>query len=227
MNLARQERVAAQVWRDFMRGRLERHQEELLTEVGRLKQVVSRASAYSLDARDPMKRKLVEGLSQHLKGWPLPRRLEQYRETARLYRTVRNDLRRELREEETEPISELPQGIELHPWTEKVLDLFDRLIALRSPWEDQYEIIKEGSGYHVEWRGFPLTRTVVDEVVADKIVEAHRKLSARAQMTLTRIRGHHERLRELGKELADQLDVFLLRQVVPGRCEYCPVEPVA
>jgi len=71
LDIAEQDRELARARRGFIRGRLEQHQEDLLAEVSRLKEVARRGSAYSLEPEDCLKRKVHEGLKQHVKRQPL------------------------------------------------------------------------------------------------------------------------------------------------------------
>jgi len=222
LDMAEHERELRQARGDFLRSRLEAHQEDLLVEAGRLRELVRRGTAYSLEPKDSLQRRVHEALKQHVRRMALWRLLGSYWETAGSYREARDRLRKDLKKKESELVSRLSPEVETYSWTEVLLNIFDRHISTGYPWKGKYEMIKAGSGYYPEWEGLRLTRTPVTKANFSKVTKAHEELRSVAESALPEIHGYHQRLRELGALIARELEVFLLKRLVSGRCDYCP-----
>ncbi|MBI2917960.1 MAG: hypothetical protein HYY01_08180 [Chloroflexi bacterium] len=225
IELALQEREVGLARRDFIRGRLEQHQEDLLSQVGRLKEALGHGPPQPLAPGDDLKRKIHEGLKEHLQRIPVARLVSAVQTQMAGYWEVRTEMLNELRQQEQQLKSTVLETLSLHPWSDNLVRAIESWAWSGSSWERPYEarMQDEGQGYHQLWGEFSLTHQPVSQLDLGPIEQAHRALCLRATSLVAPLLERVGPLRELAARVVDELDVFVLRRVVPGRCRYCPV----
>jgi hypothetical protein len=83
---------------------------------------------------------------------------------------------------------------------------------------------KRGEGmYEISWGSAHLTRAPVPEVRVSTIVDAHKKLLSWAEGYRSLFQEQRRRLKELADLVVEELDIFIIKRLVPGRCRYCPL----
>lgn len=220
IEIAQQETVVARAHHDFLMGRLELHQEDLLEEVRRLRQVVLKFPPRSLVPDDPMKRKFHEALKEHAKHLRMKPLLESYEQSAREYHRVHNDVENELAEKEAELVPNLPFTSDLYPWTPRLVEAIEGGGLLGRSYHENKD---EYGTYKPSWGEFSLTKSTITKDKFDAVLKAHKKLVSEAEHHLPVVQEHRKQLVDLAELVVGELDVFTIRRLVPGRCNYCPI----
>lgn len=89
-------------------------------------------------------------------------------------------------------------------------------------WTREHQKVRVGGGNHFVWQGERWTARPVDGETFSRLEEAHGAFCGPAESSLRRMQERHREMRMLGPRMADEMDVFLLKRLVPGRCRYCP-----
>jgi hypothetical protein len=110
-----------------------------------------------------------------------------------------------------------------HNWPGMVAEVAEELAGGDVGWPETYNTSPERDGGHLHWQGYVLTRVPVDDATLGAVREAHRVLCEAAQRHLSGLRSEGRAMKKLGARIADGLDGYLLRRMMPGRCEYCPI----
>jgi len=224
IEVALEESQIAQTRRDFLLGRLEQHQEDLLAEVQRLRQLVSQYPPRPLEPTDSMQQKVHEALKEHARRLLLWGLLEVYHHAVREYQEARDGVSRQLAEKEAKQILGLPQEVATYPWTPRLVETLEQGISLKGPSGRSYAENKESGGiFRPSWGELSLTRSTITEASLPAVLEAHKKLLSYAERYLPMFQEQRRRLGELADQITRELDVFRLKRLVPGRCKYCPL----
>lgn len=222
IELAEQERELGLARRDFVRGRLEQHQGDLLAEVSRLSDVVRRGVYFGVQPDDPVQRKIHEALKQHLGRVPLGQDLESYRKVATSYTEKLKELERVLDEAEARLVVDLPSGVTTDSWSRTVMGAVGRNVASGVLPEGKYGTFRGVGGCNIEWDNQIIARSPVVDVPDSQVIEAHKQLCSIAASSMAELQNLDQQIKELGVTLADGLDILVVRRFVAGRCDYCP-----
>jgi len=223
IEIAQEERQIAHARRDFLLGRMERHQTDLLTEVQRLKRLIRQYPPTRFIPDDPMERKLHDALKEHTRRLPLKGLLELYESAVAEFKQARDNACNQVREREAELVSSLPGEVVTYPWTPALLEVLESGMPLDESSGRTYAREKHGEGmYEISWGASRLTRSALSEAKVPIIIEAHRKLLSWAGRSRPLFQQHQQRLKELADQVVEELDVYVIKRLVPGRCRYCP-----
>ena len=222
IEIAQQEREVARARRDFLLSRVEQHQEDLLSEVRRLREVLLQSPPQRLEPGDPLEQKVHQALKEHTGRLPLRGLLESYCDAAREYEDMRSDIGRQLEEKEADLKSHLSAQVATPHWAAVLLLLLEKGDP-RASRRSYAEYKTEDGCYWPCWGEFNLTSSPVTAADLASIMQAHRELQSTLEAYLPKLRGRRERLRELADLIVEELDVFLLKRLVSGRCRYCPL----
>lgn len=224
IEIAQQESELAWARRDFIKGRLEQHQQDLLAEAERLRSVLGTQVTVPLEPRDPLKKKVHQALREHVQRLLLSRLLTEYDHKLEELSELRSGLRYTLQKKEAELLAALPTRLPTNPWANNLVDALERHAWTGVVWRGQHEATEAAGyeGYHLHWGELALTRLPVAQGDVANLGQAHRELCAVAETLLPSLleRVHH--LKGLGAQIREELDVFVLKRMVPGRCRYCP-----
>jgi hypothetical protein len=224
IEMAQEERQIAHARRDFLLDRLEQHQGDLLNEVQRLRRVVSQYPPTQLIPDDPMERRLHDALREHTRRLPLKGLLELYEGAVAEFRQARDNVSNQIGEREAQLVSRLPEEVVTYPWTPALVEALELGMKLDEASGRTHVSEKQGEGmYEISWGSAHLTRSPVSEAMVPIIVEAHKKLLSGAESNRTLFQQHHQRLKELIDLVVEELDVFVIKRLVPGHCRYCPL----
>ena len=166
--------------------------------------------------------KVHQALKEHVARLTLRGLLESYCDDAREYEGVRNDINRQLAKKEVDLKSRLSAQVSTSPWAAVLLALFEKGDP-RASGRSYAENKTEDGSYWPCWGEFNLTRSPVPAADLSSVVQAHRKLQSTLEAYLPKLRGRRDHLRQLADLIVEELDVFLLKRLVPGRCRYCPL----
>lgn len=223
IEVAQEERHIAHARRDFLLGRLEQHQGDLLAEVRRLRQLITQYPPLRLIPDDPVQQKVHDALKEHTRRLPLKGLLELYEGAVAEYKQARDSVSSQLAEKEAELVSSLSQEVATYPWTPALVEALEPGLPLDESSGRAYVWEKRGEGmYEISWGAGHLTRSVVPEAEVSTIIDAHKKLLSCAEAHWPLFQEHRQRLREMADLVAEELDVFVIKRLVPGRCRYCP-----
>lgn len=224
--VAQQERDVGRARQDLIRKRLEQHQEDLLAEAGRLRTILGVSTTRSLEPKEELKAKLHGAFREHVRLARLGRLLREYDTATVEYLDCLASLQSKLGKKETEVVSSLPSAIAMNPWLPPLMEgivgcawhgRFTEHSYVAEKAEDKGVI-----GYMPCWGGHHLTNAPVGKADIAKFEEAHLRLCEAAQSLVPELQPHSDRLKALAREIKDELDVFLLKRLVQGRCRYCP-----
>jgi hypothetical protein len=126
----------------------------------------------------------------------------------------------QLAAKEAKLVSSLPKEVVPYPWTPRLV----QVLCEGGPLEERpiYGENQDSRGkYRPTWGEF-LTRAPISEACLAAVLEVHKKLLSYAEKFLPQLQEQRGRLKELGDLIVDELDVFLMKRLVPGRCRYCP-----
>ena len=223
IEIAQEERGKAHAKHDFLLGRLEQHQTDLLDEVRRLQQVIGERTPTSLNPDDPIAQKIHEALKEHTKRLPLKLLLEKYEDTVVEYKQAWGNLNSKFNDKEAELKSVLSNKMDWCPWSATVLEDLESYALIDKPPAREYNIEKrEGGLYQVSWGSSSLTVSSVPESETRTIIDCHKQLLSFANSFKSSIQKHLQKVSEIGALIMEELDVYLIKRMVPGRCRYCP-----
>jgi len=222
IEIAETERETKRVRRDFLLGRLELHHEDLLGEVRRLQGTLAPSAEFQrLEPADAHEKMLHDAFVEHIRRQPIFNVMARWESAVQDYTNFREKLKENLELEEKGLVDGLPRD-SLFEWSPKVASVqefqsannFDYTKEKQSP---------EGTNIHILWASTWLTKEYVDESMFDSILEAHKKLRSFATEQVSELRPLHSELASLATKITDQLEAFLMRRLVPARCQYCPL----
>lgn len=222
IEIAREEGQAALARRDFLLKRLELHQEDLLAEVVHLQQLLARHAPTRLTPDDPVP-KIFDALNEHIKRLPVKKQMDEWEGLLAKYLAFKESVSSELGNEESGLVSAIPGEPVLYPWTPGILEVLESAFSFEESGRNYRMEPLDNGKYKVSWGDRILTRLGVTDEQAARVIEAHKELVTLAEKYLPEFQEYSQQFKKLSDQLVDELDVFNIKRVVPGRCRYCPV----
>ena len=223
IDIARSDRTLADANRDFVRSRIELHQEDLLNEAHRIRDLLSKPRVLTLKPEDNLQAKLHGALLGHTRG-PLSRLVSAWETKRDHYGSARDRLAKVLTTHETKIKSHLDPDTKTNEWTKWIVS--DQEDALRTGTTSPLEYEKEGAsgaaGFKITWRARELTKHAVNESQRQLIVEAHSELVSEARQSFAELKPLRDELSRIADDAIDEIEVLILRRLAPGRCRLCP-----
>ncbi len=108
IEMAREEGLIARTRQDFLLGRLERHQGDLLAEVRRMRQLITQYPPPQLIPGDPVQQKIHDALKEHIRRLPMKALLELHESAVAEFKQAQESVSSQLAYKEAELISALP-----------------------------------------------------------------------------------------------------------------------
>jgi len=205
--------------RERLRGAIEAHDRDLLREADRLRRAAT-WHPYSLVPQDSLDRKRQQALVAHLKRLNLQGSLNRWERLVRRYHRAVADLEEKIREEVKASAALSTEGG------------VSRLMS------DANTIVRGGQpmsfGYRVEGRMLRYGATdILDDVDSTDEPRAKRACAESERLAkelagweeLSGLRSMYLEWEDLHKKLVGAMEDITLRQLVPGRCNWCPGEP--
>ena len=221
IEVARQERETSRARHDFLLGRLEQHQDDLLNEVRRLRQIIAQFPPRPLESDEPLGKKVHEAFEEHIKRLRLHRLLESYRNAVLKYDDAKRDAIDHLTSTESKLVASLPSNVETYPWASRLVSVLEREGAPeRSYLENKYE---GGHRCAPSWSDIVLTSSPIAVTNLVAVVEAHKQLVSEAEPLMANLHDHIRHVEQLVEATVDELDSLLVRRLAPGQCKYCPI----
>jgi hypothetical protein len=221
IEIAREERQAALATHDFLLKRLEEHQEDLLAQVRRLRKLFTQNPPGSLTPDDAIEKKKFNALKEHFEHLAVKKQLDECERVLARYSAFKKDASSELNAEESKLISAIPKEVVCYPWTPVILEVLESGLSFEQSGR-KYEKEPADGKWKPSWGDRILTRSLVTKEQYDLVEEAHKKLVSFAKKYLPEFQEYKRQFEELSDRLTDQLDVFIIKRVVAGRCRYCP-----
>ena len=219
IEVAREEVMKGNARKEFLLSLLQRHMDDLLDEVGRLKSVVSLRIPRTLEP-GRARQKYYDALKEHLKKFSLKRLLESYEEIVSEADQLKQRIIDQLLSSENELKATLPEKAKTHSWIESIVD---ELISGFVPDESVYTQKKQSDGtYEIKFKNRNLTRVTLSKKNTEAAVESHKKLVSLTHEYETEVDEYRQRRNDIAETIADELDVIAMKRLVPGRCRYCP-----
>lgn len=216
---AREEVQVAHAKKEFLLGRLQQHQEDLLSEVARLRSTVHLPIARSLTPGDARK-KIYEALLEHLKKSSLRPLLGFWEQLVQEGENLKRGLVDKLTPTETELKASLPGAVDTRPWAQPIVD---DLMSGYVPDESAYNLRKQRDGtYEITFKNHGLSRSALPEEDAEALANSHRKLVIVAGEYQSEIKKYRQKSKELSEIITDELDTLTMKRMVAGNCRYCP-----
>ena len=223
LEIAEQERDLRGAHSAFIRSRLEQHQEKLLDETARLRSIVGSGQAEGVVPAGSMGRRFHEALMEHLRRSTLKRMLDRYREMADAYVEELGELQEQLRKRLEDSNRELPPLAVTTRWDAVVLSALRGCLYEDRPWSSEYERVPRREGFDFfRWGRETITQIPVEEETFRKIEGIHKALCELVEARLPKMRETVAGMKQLGPQIAEELEVLMVKAMVPGRCRYCP-----
>jgi hypothetical protein len=224
LEIGREERALAQARHEFIRSRLELHQEDLLADARRIRDRLARLELRSLEPGNPLHTKIHQGFKEHCRRVLLGRLLGRWEDEVRGFIQTCNSVRHELEVEEVKISTRLPAGLELYPGTPTAMAHLEGSVRAGKLVDTKCEPSPsaDGAEIHVRRGEHLLTVRPIDPTLYGAVEQAYGELWGLATRSFEPLRALHEGLQSLANQIVDELDVLILRRYVPGRCLYCP-----
>lgn len=223
IEIALEERQLTQARQDFLSGRLEQHQDDLLTEMRRLRRVVAQWPPIRLEPSGSSKLKIFQAVKEHTNRLPLRTALDAYDQAYAEYEEARRHIGDELSKKEAELLSELPKDIVTYSWYPRLVDILEQGTSVADASSRSYRSNEEeGGACRPSWGDLNLTRSAIPAASVPAIAEAHKKLRDLAVTFQAILQDYRQRIEGMSEQVIENLDVFMLRRVVAGRCRFCP-----
>lgn len=223
LEIAQEESQITHARREFLLGLLQQHQEDLLAEVRRLRHLINLYPPPPLVPEDTMKQKIHDALKEHVERRPLRGLLESYQGIAEENNRERKRIRSLLARKEAGIVSILSKGITTHPWARVIMDDLESGLLLDNSSGPAYNQNRQSDGmYEVRYGTFNLTRSTIPETETKEVIDAHKKLVSFARDYCSVFQEYRRRLKEIADKVTDELDIFTIKRLVPGRCRFCP-----
>lgn len=222
IDIALQEREVTRARHDFLVGRLEQHQEDLLNDVRRIRSRVMQFPPHNLEPDDILERKVHDGFKEHIRHVllkDLREGLQSFHNLVGEYDEMRRKFEKKLLAKEKKLVSTLPQGLILYPWTPRIMEVLDAGGDSGLPYAENKQ---EDGTYMPSWGAYKLTKSSITKTDLDMVLKAHRKLTSELERYKPLVQEHRLRHAELVGPIAEKLDVISVKRWVPGRCQYCP-----
>jgi hypothetical protein len=221
--IAEEEAQITSVRHEFLLKRLEEHQNDLLAENGRIKHVVSLYPPGVLTPEDPMMRKIHEALEEHVRGLKVKELLNAY-DRLRKENNKEKDRIRSLLEMKEKTLLSRFSNVSTRAWTPRVVDMLESGVLKVEEGGFAYDISQTVDGKSIPAYGSDnLTRMPVIHTEASFLVGTHQELVSGSRQYVPIFSEYREKLKALGDDIIDELNVFSLKRMLPGKCRYCPV----
>lgn len=223
IEIAQEELQASKVRHDFLLGRMELHQNDLLDEVNRLKAMVNRCTSPMNPTGETRQVNIHEAFLEHIKFLKLKEMLEIFHDEVMEFQETCESVKTELENKEKKLLKTLPKEIDIYPWTP------DLLVAVKTglPLDESgrtYQKERQNDGtFKILWGAGHLTRSSLTEEDAELIIKTHQELLNCASGFQRVFKDHQGKLAESARPITEELDVLLIKRYVPGNCKYCPV----
>lgn len=220
IEIARQDRVADQVRHDFLLSRLEQHQQNLLDEVKRIRKVITRFPPRDLEPSDPIQQRVHEALMEHIKRLSAGKALQAYAHFVQEYSNAHGEISQALADKKETLVGSLSEEVDLYDWVLRLMDMLEEV----GPSERSYRKGKSEDGtYKPSWGEFNLTRSSVTKANLHSVLKAHQDLVSQSEQYRPGLQEHRQRVLEAANQVAREMDVFTMKGLVLGRCQYCPL----
>jgi hypothetical protein len=226
IDLAKEERQTTRVRQDFLLGKLEQHQLDLLNEVNRLKDLLKCFPPLDVVPEEPLQRKVHEALMEHINRLALKGLLKSWETSYHEFGTMLDTIKSDISLRETEIKSTLPEKLQILDWSPAIIEALERTATPIGPMLrslKHYKHSRVEGQYHPYWGSTPLTRNPIAKADTSLVIKAHEELveySSKYLPSLDQLRG---RFKELSEQIIDELDVFIVKRIVPSKCRYCPI----
>ena len=222
--LAEEERELARARHDFIRSRLELHQEDLLEDCRRIRSIVVSGRAEPLQPSTYPQDKIHIGLLGHIRRLRLGSLLAEREGRATTYMTDLGDLTGKLVAKETKLKTDLT-GIRTHEWTGDLIAEQESGLWRGAVSDRTYSSYQQPDkpGVHLMWgTDTYLTLSPIDQELLSAVEQAHKEIRSLTTELAATLRPTIEHLKILADLIVDELDIFLLRRIVRGQCKLCP-----
>ena len=224
IEIVRIRRLKEQAERDHYKDLIMRHQEDLLEEAVRLKQEAAKYPPVVLEPAGPINRIIYEALKQHLKRHRLLSLLQEFGSAKEKYEASDKTVTAELVEKETSLSSDLPEGIKTYPWTSRIMELLQQGLILKEDEMPKYDERKADDGTCKPiWNAYNLTESSISASDSKQVINAHKKLLDFAVTYLPQFAELRQRISELAQLILHEVNTLLVKHIVSGKCEFCPV----
>jgi len=222
IEIAMEERDLGGARRDFIRGRLDRHQDDLLGEVSRLRRLVASGAIQELTPSEPVPQKVHQGFVDHIRRHSLNRSYRTYTGLAHQFRDELEKLSDQLASIIRSTGDVIPPDALSSLWVRRVVEG-----AMRSA--EHGELLNREHSKEAEERGMlqvlggEVTQKPLDDDLFAEALKLHHRLCDVADQWLPHLRKRQTKMRVQGAQVADEMDSLLARHMLPGKCRYCPV----
>jgi hypothetical protein len=172
IELALEERQRARVRQDFLLGKLEQHQQDLLEEVRRLKAVLSCFPPQHLVPEDLLQKKIHDALKQHVKRTLLKDLFESWGETCADFEHLLESIKKDLSDREKRLKSDLPEEAETFEWIPSIVEALEQGTNMEEVKYYRHPRVK--GQYHPYWGSTPLIGSPLDETPTALVISAQR-----------------------------------------------------
>jgi hypothetical protein len=220
IEIASEEVVKASVRKEFMLGRLQQHQDDLLDEVERIRAVIHISVPRTLIPGETRNR-IYDSFKDHIKKTALSRLLDYYEEIVEEGNGLKLNIVNSLHPAEIEFEKNLPQIVKTARWASGIAE---DLISGYIPDANAYSYQKQIDGtYEVHYKDRKLIRNTVRKEDAEAVEASHKKLVELADKYKSQVDEYRNRRLDIAEKITDELDVLALKRMVTGKCRYCPV----
>jgi hypothetical protein len=225
IDLAREERQTARVRQDFLLGKLELHQQDLLCEVRRLKDLLKCFPPQGVVLDEALQRKVHEALLEHINRLALKGLFNSWDTLSQEFGTMLDTVKSEISMKENEIKFAIPK-LQTLDWSASI---FEALETEPTPGGTifmklkHYEYSRVNEQYHPYWGATMLTPNPLGKADANLVIKAHQELVEYSSKYLPSFDQWRGRFKELSEQIVDELDVFIVKRMVPSKCRYCPI----
>jgi hypothetical protein len=226
IDLAREERQTSRVRHDFLLGKLEQHQQDLLDEVRRLKSLVTHFPPNQLVPEEPIQNKIYEAFLEHVKRLPLKSLLQRWEEAFLDFGHELDAVKSDLCNREKEIKLSIPEEFQTLDWPPSIIEALEQPNAQDGPLVTRlkhYEHPRVKDQNHPYWGSTRLTQNPLEKPDASLVIKAHRELVEYGSNYLPILDQWRGRFKELSEQIVDELEVFIIKRMVPSNCRYCPI----
>jgi hypothetical protein len=220
IEIAGEEVMKASVRKEFMLGRLQQHQDDLLDEVERIRTIVRLPVPRTLipgEARN----KIYEAFREHVKKTVLNGLLDNYAEIVEEDNVLRSTITNRMYQKELESEKNLPQVTEANRWASGIAE---DMISGFIPDANAYSLKKQVDGmYEVQYKDRNLVRNALQKGDAKAVEAAHKKLVELAGEYKPEVVEYRQKRKDMAEKIIEELDILGVKRMVPGRCRYCPI----
>jgi len=225
IELAREEVQIANVKREYLLGRLQEHQEDLLNEVRRIRKTVSVYPPEPMKPDEPFAQKIYAGLIEHLKTKQIVRLVSTYEKMVSEFHGEKQRIEKEMSAKESEILETFSGMVKTNPWVPGIMnEVITGLPKQGEPSASDYVVtnLKDGR-IEIRHQSFNLLHSPVLEQQKDLVIKAHVALVSLSNSYQPVFGQFRQRLEAVVSPLSEELEVLLIRRLIPGHCLYCPI----